>query len=94
MTTRRTIKYRYLKTKMALSQTIQSILDINRKRRFVQDDKRGKQRLEEELKVLNAVAENHARVLRNYELQLKSVEPSLVPTPLTQQPPTTLPLYK
>ncbi len=68
MSTRRNIKYRYLKTKMALSQTVQAILDINRKRRFFRQDD-GKQ---EELKVLNAVAENQARSLKSFELQLKN----------------------
>lgn len=94
MTTRRTIKYRYLKTKMALSQTVQSILDINRKRRFVQDDSRGKQRLDEELKVLNAVAENHARVLRSYEIQLKAPETGLATAPVNQLSTATPPIYK
>lgn len=79
MTTRRTIKYRYLKTKMALSQTVQAILDINRKRRFFQDDQKGKKELDEELKVLNAVAENHARVLKSYEMQLSSNDPVVSP---------------
>ena len=74
MTTRRNIKYRYLKTKMALGQTLQAILDINRKRRFVQEDASGKKAFQEELKVLNAVAENHARALRNYEQQLDKQE--------------------
>ena len=84
MTTRRNIKYRYLKTKMALGQTIQSILDINRKRRFVQDDSQGKLELDEELKVLNAVAENHARVLKSYELQLNQLDTQLATSPLPQ----------
>ena len=79
MTTRRSIKYRYLKTKMALSQTVQSILDINRKRRFVREGTDGKAALDEELKVLNAVAENLAMALRNYELQMKEAPAGLAP---------------
>ena len=81
MTTRRNIKYRYLKTKVALSQTINAILDINRKRRFYKDDAKGKRELDEELKVLNAVAENQARVLRNYEHQLPKEELLAAPLP-------------
>ena len=79
MSTRRNIKYRYLKTKMALSQTVQSILDINRKRRFIDDNGKKKKQLEEELKVLNAVAENHARILKSYENQLANLEPVVAP---------------
>lgn len=67
MSTRRNLKYRYLKTKMALNDTIQAILDINRKRRFFRDDTSRRKALDEELKVLNAVAENQALSLRNYE---------------------------
>ncbi|MBC6996779.1 hypothetical protein QWY85_20220 [Neolewinella lacunae] len=72
MSTRRNIKYRYLKTKMALSQTVQAILDINRKRRFFRQDDGKQEELNEELKVLNAVAENQARSLKSFELQLKN----------------------
>ncbi|NJC25739.1 hypothetical protein [Neolewinella antarctica] len=56
---------------MALGQTLQSILDINRKRRFFQDNEAGLEELNEELRVLNAVVENHARVLKSYEYQLE-----------------------
>ncbi len=84
MNTRRNLKYRYLKTKMALSETINAILDINRKRRFYKDDLTGKQQLEEELKVLNAVAENQARILRTYERQLP-IEES-IPAPHATAP--------
>ncbi|OAV42639.1 hypothetical protein [Lewinella sp. 4G2] len=86
MTAKRHIKYRYLKTKMALSQTIQSILDINRKRRFFGEDVHAKKELDEELKVLNAVAENHARALRSYEHQLSTIE-----TPLPGVEPAVVP---
>lgn len=67
----RNMKYRYLKTKMALSQTVQSILDINKKRRFFREDASRREELAEELKVLNAVAENHAMRLRTYEQKLQ-----------------------
>lgn len=74
MSTRRNIKYRYLKTKMALGQTIQAILDINRKRRFFKQDDGRREALNEELKVLNAVAENQALKLRTYEHRMDSDE--------------------
>lgn len=74
MSTRRNLKRRYLKTKMALSETVQSILDINRKRRFFKSDERRTEALKEELKVLNAVAENQALKLRTYEHRIESDE--------------------
>lgn len=74
MSKRRNIKYRYLKTKMALSETIQAILDINKKRQFFKKDERRKQALNEELRVLNAVAENQALSLRTYEQRMEREE--------------------
>ncbi|SER22934.1 hypothetical protein [Neolewinella agarilytica] len=71
MSPARNLKYRYLKTKMALNQTVQSILDINRKRRVFREDSSRQEELAEELKVLNAVAENHAMRLRTYEQRLQ-----------------------
>ena len=71
MSTRRNLKRHYLKTKMALNETVQAILNINRKRRFFGEDNDRKAELNEELKVLNAVAENHALRLRRYERRLK-----------------------
>lgn len=56
---------------MALNQTVQSILDINRKRRVFREDTSRQEELAEELKVLNAVAENHAMRLRTYEQRLQ-----------------------
>jgi len=70
MSPARNLKYRYLKSKMALGQTVQAILDINRKRRISREDSNVQEELAEELKVLNAVAENHAMVLRTYEQRL------------------------
>ena len=71
MSPARNLKYRYLKSKMALGQTVQAILDINRKRRISREDSNVQAELAEELKVLNAVAENHAMVLRTYEQRLQ-----------------------
>jgi hypothetical protein len=70
MSTRRNIKYRYLKTKIALNETVQRILDINRKRRFFGEDPAKKEALNEELKVLNAVAENQAMRLKTFEVRM------------------------
>ncbi len=70
MSTRRNIKYHYLKTKMALNETVQRILDINRKRRFFGKDPVRKEELNEELKVLNAVAENQALRLKTIEVKM------------------------
>jgi hypothetical protein len=72
MSTRRNLKYKYLKTKIALNKTIQSILEINRKRRTYGKDRVQQQVLNEELKILNAVAENHARSLRVYEHKIEN----------------------
>ena len=74
MSTRRNLKYKYLKTKIALSQTIQQLLDINRKRKFFREDPEREQELNEELKVLNATAEIQARSLKSYEESLQKLE--------------------
>ena len=72
MSTRRNLKYKYLKTKIALNETIQSILEINRKRRTFGRNRDQQQDLNEELKILNAVAENQARSLRVYEQRIEN----------------------
>jgi hypothetical protein len=74
MSKTKNIKRAYLKTKMALNDTIQAILDINRKRRFFGEDATKKEALNEELKVLNAVAENHALRLRSFEVRINQQE--------------------
>jgi len=74
MSTKRNIKYHYLKTKIALNETVQRILDINRKRRFFGEDESRKEALNEELRVLNAVAENQALRLRTFEARMSIKE--------------------
>ena len=74
MSTRRNLKYKYLKTKIALSQTIQQLLDINRKRKFFREDPQKESELNEELRVLNATAEMQARSLKSYEESLEKLE--------------------
>lgn len=71
--TTRSLKRKWLKTQIALRQTIQQILTINRKRRQIPHSKNRdvkRRQLEEELRVLNAIADNQARVLRTYEQKL------------------------
>ncbi|MBB4078709.1 hypothetical protein GGR28_001322 [Lewinella aquimaris] len=74
MSTRKHLKYKYLKTKIALSQTIQQLLEINRKRRFFKEDPVRENKLNEELKVLNATAEIQARTLKGYEESIQALE--------------------
>ncbi len=74
MSTRRNVKYHYLRTKKALGDTMQRILDINRKRRFFGEDASKKEELNEELKILNAVAENQAMRLRTFEVRMRKQE--------------------
>ena len=74
MSTRKQLKYKYLKTKIALSQTIQQLLEINRKRRFFREDPQRETQLNEELKVLNATAEIQARTLRSYQESIQALE--------------------
>ena len=74
MSTRKNLKYKYLKTKIALSQTIQQLLEINRKRKFFREDPARETELDEELKVLNATAEIQARTLKSYEETLQKLE--------------------
>lgn len=59
---------------MALNDTIQAILNINKRRRFLEEDKTKQAELKEELKVLNAVAENQALRLRSVEERLKNID--------------------
>jgi len=76
MSPAKNLNYRYLKTKMALGETVQAILDINKKRRVSREDSSKQEQLAEELRVLNAVAENHAMVLRTYEQRLQLKDPA------------------
>ncbi len=71
--TSRLLKRRWLKTKIALSQTIQRILDINRRRKVLskaENVENFEQQLQEELRVLNRIADQQARMLRKYEADL------------------------
>lgn len=74
MSTRKHLKYKYLKTKIALNNTIQQLLEINRKRRFFREDPKQETVLNEELRVLNATAEMQARTLKSYEQSIQALE--------------------
>ena len=77
------IKKKWLETKIALGNTIQNILDLNRKRKSLSFLKRKKikevgiekeEALKEELKVLNKLAAQQAKMLKKYESVLAEVE--------------------
>ena len=67
---RKSIKRRWLKTKIALNDTIQKILDINRKRKHlasIPEETQVAGNLGDELKLLNALADQQAKLLKRYE---------------------------
>lgn len=71
--TSRALKRRWLRTKIALNQTVQKILDINKRRKMltvVENAWAYEEQLQEELRVLNRTADQQARMLRRYELEL------------------------
>lgn len=70
MSTRANLKQKYRQTKIALSNTIQQLLDINRKRRKQEDHPARTDLYAEEIRILNATAENQARILRAYEQRM------------------------
>lgn len=61
-----------VRTKMALADTMQKIMDLNRRRKQIStlDNFEPRVELSEELKVLNATAEIQAKVLKRYEDRL------------------------
>ena len=71
---RRTIASRLAQAKSTLSQTMESILDINRRRKTLPPDPSIKkdqvEALSEELKILNKLAEQQAVLIRKYETAL------------------------
>ena len=76
--TSRSIKQKLMRAKISLSQTIQKILDINRKRKFLGAFRSARQEkeeaLNEELRVLNKLAEQQALLVRRYENALDKRE--------------------
>ncbi|MCB0651574.1 MAG: hypothetical protein KDC85_09900 [Saprospiraceae bacterium] len=64
------IKKKFLRTKYALSQTVHKILEINKKRKnlsFFKNSKKKEEILEQDLVLLNKIAEKQANLLRKYE---------------------------
>ncbi|MEL6393302.1 MAG: hypothetical protein AAFY36_04340 [Bacteroidota bacterium] len=70
---RKALKKKWLRTKMALSETMQKILDLNRDRKRMYDHNicQINRDYDEELRILNATAELQSRVLRVYDEKLK-----------------------
>lgn len=76
----RTIKRKLLKARIKLSQTLQSILHINRTKKHLPHlapmEAQGKAvDLQETLKVLNKTAAFQAKLIRRYEEALKTLPP-------------------
>ena len=70
---RRSLKQRLLRTRIALKQTLTRILDINRKRKALNnlvEYEEHSAKLEDELRVLNQLASNQASLVRKYEHDL------------------------
>lgn len=71
----KSIKRKLFRTRMSLQHTVQKILDINKKKKRLAHQKkiqRQKEALNEELKLLNKLAEQQARLVRRYEYVLSN----------------------
>ena len=82
--TKRSMKLRLIKARIALNQTIQKILDVNRNRKrlsFTNDPIQREKVLDEELRVLNKVAQQQAKLVEHYENAL--ARPDSWPRPLS-----------
>ena len=69
----RSMKRRLIRARIKLNQTIQQILEINRNRKklpFQQNATQVKEGMDEELKVLNKIAEQQAKLIQHYEARL------------------------
>jgi adenylate cyclase class IV len=69
----RSLKQRLLRTRISLKQTLQRILDINRKRKILNrlnEFENQTVQLEEELRILNQLAFNQASLVKKYEKNL------------------------
>lgn len=91
--TKRSIQRRLLKARISLNHTIQKILDINRSRKKLEYSRQAKireQNLNEELRVLNKMAEYQDRLIKYYErtLSVNKVRQTTVEsnTPRSQHP--------
>lgn len=71
--TKRSIQRRLLKARISLNHTIQKILDVNRNRKKLEYSRQAEireQNLNEELRVLNKMAEYQDRLIKHYERTL------------------------
>ncbi len=67
---KRSIKRKLVKARIILNQTIQKILEINRNRkrlRYLKNAQLKEADLNQELKILNKIAAQQARLIRHYE---------------------------
>jgi hypothetical protein len=67
------IKRKLLRTKILLGQTLQKILDINKKKKklpYLQNRIEVEENLQMELKVLNKIADQQFRLIKHYENNL------------------------
>ena len=70
---RRSIKRKLVKARIILNQTIQKILEINHNRkrlRYLKNAQLKEADLNQELKILNKIAAQQARLIRHYEDRL------------------------
>lgn len=92
---KRSIQRRLLKARISLNHTIQKILDINRNRKKLEYSRQAEireQRLNEELRLLNKMAEHQDRLIKYYERTLTVQKVQQTPvnrtTPYQKQQPT------
>lgn len=81
---KKSIKRRLLRARITLNHTVQKILDINRSRKRLEYSREAEKRqllLNEELRMLNKMAEQQARLIQHYEgiLQPTNEPPTLAP---------------
>ena len=72
----RSMKRRLIRARIKLNQTIHQILQINRNRKklpYHQNANEVKEGMDEQLKVLNKIAEQQAKLIQHYEAQLATV---------------------
>ena len=70
------IKRKILRTKILLGQTLQKILDINKKKKklpYLENRTEIEENLQMELKVLNKIADQQFRLIKHYESNLNDL---------------------
>lgn len=73
----RSMKRRLLRARITLNQTIQKILEINRKKKalpYLQNAREEQETMYEELRVLNKIAEHQAKLIKHYEMALAAAK--------------------